>query len=286
MLRTVLRNMLMAGAVSIAGTASALAVEHPGDQPLMMAADVGFAPFAMQNPSGGYEGFSIDVGKEIAKRLGRPGVKLIDQDWSGIFAGLYAKRYELIIAPTTITAERSEKMAFTEGYMSTALAFLSRSGAGVADFAALKGKTIAVNNGSTSDTWATENAAKHGYQVQRYTKLADGIQAVMTKRADAALADLPAVGHAASKQAKLMVSLVVPTGKAFGLAFRPEDVEFRNKVEGILECMKFDGTLVALNEKWLKSKPASGSEMTAIYTGFGPPGYNGYSPDNHVPNCK
>jgi ABC-type amino acid transport substrate-binding protein len=32
----------------------------------------------------------------------------------------------------------------------------------------LKGKVLAVNGGTIFDTWATESAANHGFEVQRY----------------------------------------------------------------------------------------------------------------------
>ncbi|RMF91983.1 MAG: polar amino acid ABC transporter substrate-binding protein, partial [Nitrospinota bacterium] len=189
--------------------------DHPADQPLKIAADVGFAPFAMRLPSGEVQGFSVDVGKEIAKRLGRPGAEIIDVNWSAIFAGLFAKRYEFIIAPTNITPERAERMLFTEGYMQTGLGFLTRK-AVAAQYKGpedLKGKTVTVNNGSVSDTWATENAARYGFKIQRYDKNADAIQAVVTGRADVNIADLPASQYAATQQPLLKVAFPVYTGR-------------------------------------------------------------------------
>ena len=50
------------GAVGAAGTP---------DGPLLVAADVGFAPHAMARPDGSAEGFNIDLAEEIARRLGQ-----------------------------------------------------------------------------------------------------------------------------------------------------------------------------------------------------------------------
>ncbi|MEC8180530.1 MAG: transporter substrate-binding domain-containing protein, partial [Pseudomonadota bacterium] len=82
---------------------------------MKVAADVGYSPHVMASASGGVEGYNVDIMNEMAKRMG---VKheVIDQEWSGIFAGLAAGKYVVIIAPTTVTKERSEKMLFGEPY--------------------------------------------------------------------------------------------------------------------------------------------------------------------------
>ncbi len=44
----------------------------------------------MAATDGSYEGINVDIAKIVAKKLGRSGLKIIDQEWSGIFAGCYA----------------------------------------------------------------------------------------------------------------------------------------------------------------------------------------------------
>jgi polar amino acid transport system substrate-binding protein len=43
------------------------------------------------------------------------------------------------------------------------------------------------------------------------------------------------------------------------MPFRKDDVEMRNKVENVIECMKQDGTITALSEKWFGVTPAEDS---------------------------
>ena len=90
---------------------------------LVVAADVGFAPHIMAKPSGGFEGYNVDLINEVGRRLGVE-IEIVDQEWSGIFAGLNAKKYDVIIAPTTVTAERAASMLFMEGYLDTDYRFL------------------------------------------------------------------------------------------------------------------------------------------------------------------
>lgn len=249
-------------------------------QTMEVAADVGFAPFAMEAPEGGYEGFSVDLAHMIAER--HPDyeeAEIVDQQWSGIFSGLYAERYDFIIAPTNITADRAEEMLFTEGYMNTGLGFLVQAGNEdeMNGFEDLEGRSVAVNRGSVSDTWATENADEYGFEVQRYDENPDAVQAVMTGRAFANIADIPVVGYAAQQQPQAAVGYTQAGDNQFALPFRPEDTEARNQVERILEEMKMDGSLAELHEEWFGVLPNPNSAMTTIHVGYGPPGFEGYS---------
>lgn len=257
--------------------------DHPSDQPLRMAADVGFAPFAMTQPNGETVGFAVDACNEIASRLGRPGCEIVDVNFSAIFSGLFSGRFEGIIAPTNITHERAQEMLFTEGYMETGLGFVMKEDATLESLEELQGKVVAVNNGSVSDTWATANAEQYGFTVQRFDKNADGVQAVMTNRAFANIADLPAAQYAATQNPRIKVGHVVYTGNNFGYVFRKDDVEFRNRVERIVEAMKLDGTFARIHEEWFGDLPGEDTAMNKVWVGYGPPGYQGYTFEPHAP---
>ncbi len=266
------------GAVGAAGTP---------DGPLLVAADVGFAPHAMARPDGSAEGFNIDLAEEIARRLGRPGYEIVDQEWSGIFAGLAAGRFEFIIAPTTMTYERSQEVLFVEGYLDTDYTFLIDDDApDIESLEDIRGQAIAVNNGSVYDVWATENADLYDLEIQRYGKNADAVQAVLTGRAFANLAGESVAKWAAMQSPLVRTTYTIKSGRKFSVAFRNEDVEYRNRVEALLECMKSDGTMARLHEKWLGGPPAAGSAAITVLDGYGEPGMAGYDPTPHRPPCS
>ena len=113
---------LCAFAASLGMMAAAQAAET-----MKVAADVGYVPHVMATADGGVEGYNVDLANEVARRMGKK-FEIIDQEWSGIFAGLNAKRYDTIIAPTTITADRSKNMLFAEGYMDVNYIFIIKKG--------------------------------------------------------------------------------------------------------------------------------------------------------------
>ncbi len=259
--------------------------DHPADKPIHVGTDFGIAPFVIRTPSGP-EGFSVDMVKEVARRIGRPGADIADMNMSGLISALMSKRIEMMVNPFGITAERSERMLFTEPYLGTGNAFIIRKGDEMKGLADLKGKALAVNRGTISDTWATESAAKVGFEVQRYENFPDSVQAVITRRAFAALNEIPTANYAATQNPQIQVGFAEYTGRNFGYALRLESVAFRNAVEGAIECMKLDGWLLKNYEKWFKQPPPQDPALRTVYPGWGPPGFKGYDPTPHAPKCS
>ena len=253
---------------------------------LVVAADVGFAPHVMAKPTGGYEGYNVDMVNEIGRRLGMD-IEVVDQEWSGIFAGLNAKKYDFIMAPTTVTAERAKSMLFIEGYMDTNYRFLVKKDTpDLESLDDLKGKVIAVNKGNIYDKWATTRAEQYGWTMLRFGKNADAIQAVITGRAHANLAGASAVGWAAKKNPLLKTTFTIPTSNVFSAAFRRDDAALRDKVEAVVECMKLAGFFAMLGEKWLGIAAEPRSAATSVVMGFGDPSVEGYDPSPHPMSCN
>src|SRR5262249_12767086 len=124
--------------------------DHPADKPIQVGTDFGIAPFVFRSPAGP-EGFSVDMIREVARRIKGPGVEIADMNMSGLVSALMSKRIEIMVHPFGITAERSERMLFTEPYLGTGNAFIIRRGDEMKDLGDLRGKVLAVNRGTISD---------------------------------------------------------------------------------------------------------------------------------------
>ena len=59
----------------------------------------------------------------------------------------------------------------------------------------------------------------------------------------------------------------------------------RNRIDEAIECMKLDGTIARMHEKWFGTKPEPGSAAVTAYPGYGVPGMPGYDPTLHTPKC-
>jgi ABC-type amino acid transport substrate-binding protein len=258
------------------------------DAPLKAGVDGTFAPHAMPKMGGGVEGFNVDLLEEIGKQLGRK-VEVVAAQFSGLIPAMNAKSLDFVGAPTTVTPERAANLLFSEGYLNTYYQFLVPSGKpDLKTLADLKGKTISANKGSAYDKWLIDNAAKLGFTVEAYPTNSDAVQAVLSGRADATLGGNTVSAYAATRNpGKLqLTTLTVDQGLVWAAVFRKDDPALRNAVDAALECLKTNGTIARLSEKWFGVKPAPGSAAVTAYPGYGVPGMAGYDATPHEAKCK
>jgi polar amino acid transport system substrate-binding protein len=278
------RYLLCAATVVLFLVAPAGAEELP---PLRTAIDATFAPHAFPNLSGGgYQGFNIDLADALANLLKRK-IVIDYAQFSGLVPAMQAGTYDFLIAPTTVTKERAENMLFTEGYLNTDFQFLIKKGAPkIEKLEDLKGKTVSVNKGSAYDSWARGLEDKIGWKVESFGTQTDAVHAVLVGRADANVAGNTAVAWAAKINPQLELSYLHSTGLVFAAPLRKDSAELRKTLDIAIECLKINGTIAKLHEKWLGSVPAAGSAAATVFPGYGVPDMPGYDPTPHTPSCS
>jgi polar amino acid transport system substrate-binding protein len=263
-------------------TQAALAQEPP----LRTGVDGTFAPHAFPNLAGGIQGFNVDLANEIAKRLKRR-IEIDATQFSGLVPALQAGTYDFIAAPVTVAKERAENLLFTEGYLNTDFQFVVKKDAPeITRLEDLKGKVIAVNKGSAYDSWGRDLADKIGWTIESYGTNTDAVQAVMSGRAYANVAGNTAVSWAAKNNPAIKLSYLYSTGLVWATPVRKDNAELRRKLDVAIECMKRDGTMARMHEKWFGTKPAPGSAAAVIYPGYGVPDMPGYEATAHEPACS
>ena len=251
-----------------------------------VALDGTFAPHAMPSLSGGVEGFNVDLAAAVGEALGTD-MEVVAAQFSGLIPALQAGTYDFLVAPTTVTEERAANLLFTEGFMDTNFAFTVPAGSDAMEgLDAFKGKTIAVNKGSVYESFLTDRAEEYGWEVVAYGTNTDAVEAVATGRADANLAGATVSAWAAKQNPRIDLSYEYPTGLVWAFPFRKDDTETRDKIDAVLECLKTDGTLAALSEKWFGVTPAEGATIVTPTPGYGTPGFEGYDDTAHDVTCE
>jgi len=254
-------------------------------QPLRTAVDGTFAPHAMPRLDGGIQGFNVDLANEIAKRLKRP-IEIAAMQFSGILPALQAGTIDFVAAPVTVTKERAESYLFTEGYLNTNYQLLTKKGEpAITDLKQLKGKVISVNRDSAYDSWARDLESEIGWKVASFGTQTDAVQAVAAGRAHANVAGNTVIQWAVKLQPELQLSYLHSTGLVWAAPLRKDSKELLGEIENAVECIKKDGTMAALHEKWFGIKPEPGSAAVTIFPGTGVPGTPGYDPTPHEPRC-
>ncbi len=274
-----MRLLALAATLLLAGPALA--------QPLRSAVDGTFAPHAMAKLGGGVEGFNVDLFTEVARRVGRE-ITIDSANFGGLIPAMNAGRYDFLAAPVTVTKERAEAMIFTQGYLWTQFQFGIKKGSKpLAGWEDLKGKAVAVNKGTPYQSLAEKKAQEIGFEVQVYDTNPDAVQAVVVGRAYANLAGNTVVKYASTRTPMFVPDLVLKDTRAeWAAPFRKDSVALRNQIQDVLACMKRDGTVAKLSEKWFGSPPADDDLERVVAPGYGVPGMTGYDPTPHEIVCK
>jgi polar amino acid transport system substrate-binding protein len=271
--------------IAVLAAALALPLSAAQAQSLRTGVDGTFAPHAMPTLDGGTEGFNIDLHAALEDFLGEE-IALDVAQWSGLLPGLQAGTYDFIVAPTTVTEERADNMLFTEGYLNTDFQFVVKAGTPpVESLEDFEGKTIAVNKGSAYDRWARGLEDEIGWNIESYGTNLDAIQAVLSGRAFANVAGNTNSAWAVKNNPQLELSYLHSTGRVFSMPLRLDSTELRVRMENAIECLKLDGTIAELHEKWFGYAPAPGSAAVTVYEGTGVPGIANYDPTPREPEC-
>ena len=174
---------------------------------LTACSDVPYPPFEVEDSSteSGYSGFDIDLLDAIAKKLD---LKLAVQDvgFDALQSGttLVAGTCDLGASAMTITDERKANIDFSDPYYDESIDDLA-------------GKNVGVQQGTTGETYATENAT--GAELVQYPSDGELWPAMQTGQIDAILQDQPVnIEHEKADSAYKIVE-TYDTEESYGFAF-------------------------------------------------------------------
>jgi polar amino acid transport system substrate-binding protein len=248
------RILMLLMIVALAGLWSGMAladdlaaVKQKGE--IRMAMSGQYPPFNFVDENNQLTGFDVEIGGEVAKRIGVKGVPL-STAWDGIIAGLLAKKYELICGSMAITEERLKSIDFSDPYYRSGAQVFVKKGSTIASVAELKGKKVGVTLGTTYEKWVRANIADA--DVRTYKGVPDMILEVSSGRIDGFISDR-IVGALAIKEKGAPIALAgdLLYEEKMGIALRQNNPELKAAINEALTAMKADGTYKAISMKWL-----------------------------------
>ncbi|RAP31148.1 hypothetical protein C2W64_00320 [Brevibacillus laterosporus] len=192
-------------------------------------------------------GFDVEIGKEIASRIGlQPNP--VSNPWETIIQGMKGKKYDAIIGSMTATEERSKQVDFTEPYyLSGAQIFVAETNESIKSAADLKDKVIGVVQASTYKTVAEVYTDKvRGYPSDVYA-----LQDVTSGREDAVITD-KIVGVSAIQVEGLKLKLIdeILLKEKIAIAVNKDNSELTKQINEALAAMVKDGTYARISKKW------------------------------------
>ena len=108
-----------------------------------------WAPWSYVDENDELTGYDVEVAKAIADKLGVE-IQIVPGEWDGLFAGMDAGRYDMVVNGVEVTEERADKYDFSTpyAYIRTAL-IVKGDNDSIKTFEDLKGKKTANSIAST-----------------------------------------------------------------------------------------------------------------------------------------
>lgn len=115
--------------------------------------DPAYPPQSVINEATGeYEGFDIDVTNEIAARLGVE-VEFTTPAFDAVVAGDWSERWDIAVGSVTVTEDRKEILDFTVPYYFTPAQMATFEDSDIQSIADFAGKTVCVGEATTYLDW-------------------------------------------------------------------------------------------------------------------------------------
>jgi L-cystine transport system substrate-binding protein len=213
-----------------------------------------YSPFSFQGPDGKLTGYDIEVVTAVANKLGKK-VEFTQTPFDSIFAGLEAKRFDIIANQVTITDERKAKYDLSEPYTVSEGVIVTRADdTSITSLADLKGKTTAQ---SSTSNWAGV-ARDAGANVEAVEGFVQAIQLLKDRRVDATVNDTLAVGDYQRAKNDSSIKIAGKTGDTSDQAFAMlKGSGLVADVNRALDELRADGTLKTISEKYFGSDVSS-----------------------------
>ena len=201
-----------------------------------------FAPFEfLDTKTQEFSGFDIDL------------IKAMNMGFDALIPALSAGTIDVIASGISITEERQKKVDFTSPYYQSGLSYLVRKADAekIKTFADLKGKTLAVQIGTTGAAYAKN---VEGARVSAFNTTSEAFMDLNVKNADAVVLDRPVLAYFLKTKPRvaknLQLSTEIADAEHFGFAVKKGNAELLQKLNAALEELKKSGEFAKIEDKW------------------------------------
>jgi polar amino acid transport system substrate-binding protein len=248
-----------------------VSIEEKGT--LTVSTDPAYPPQSELNEdTGEYEGFDIDVATEIADRLGVE-IAWEAPAWDTITSGNWNGRWDISVGSMTVTPERTDVLRFTPPYYYTPASIaVHEDNTSIQDPSGLDGKKIGVCGACTYDLYlqdkleVAQDESGEGVKVdsqvtdpdiRTYDTDSTAIQDLALgdgRRLDAVISAQPTIQQAIDNGSPIKIVgeplYFEPLSVAIDKSSQLDETSLVERISEIIEEMHQDGTLSELSEKW------------------------------------
>lgn len=214
-----------------------------------------FAPMSFRDDRGNIVGFDIDLAKETAKRMGVE-FEFKPILWDDKETEITSGNVDMIWNGLDITHERKEYMIFSRPYMYNRQILLvgKYNPKNIFSLGDLADKIVGTQAGSSSETYINEDKylKESLADFKTYDNFKEGFAALSRGELDALVVDEIAARYEMNRTPETFETVEVTVGSVtgFGIGFKKNNIELRDKVQKAFDEMIKDGTAKKISEQW------------------------------------
>ena len=232
---------------------------------LLICSDIPYPPMEFFDDEGNPIGFDIDMGREIAARLGLELV-VVNSVFDSIISAVNGGKCDIILSSMNITADRKKQIDFIT-YFQAGQAFVvaKDNPENIHTQEDLCGKSVAAESGTTEVDYlqgtsdyegqglsaACEAAGLEPIDIQTFQKDSDALLALQGGQVSSYFADSPVAGFYVQQHPESfeLSGLALDVIKQ-GIGVPKEKPDLQAQVRRALSSMVRDGTYLSLLEQW------------------------------------
>ena len=231
-----MKKILLASLIGLASFNAAAQEE------IKFAMEATYAPFEYMDENNQIQGFDVDLANALCEEM-KATCTFHNQAFDSLIPALKFKRYDAAISAMDITEARLQQVNFSDAYYDNSAAFISIEGK-VADQAALEGKRVGVQNGSTHQSYLLEQMT--GVTAVPYSSYQDAFIDMKNGRIDSVFGDTAVVAEWFKKEDNLtyvgdQVTNQEYFGNGFGIAVNKSNQELVDQLNTALAAVKANG---------------------------------------------
>ena len=218
-----------------------------------ISSDSSFAPFVFQNDKGKFTGIDIDLIKAIAKDQGFT-IEIDNPGFDAAVSDVQSGHAQGMIAGMTVTDARKSTFDFSEPYYTANSILAVQEDSKIDSYDDLKGKTVGVKNGTSSQNFLEENQKKYGYKIKTFSDGASMYDSLNSGSVAAIMDDEPVIKYAIKQGRKFKTPIKgTPSGQLAFAVKKGENPELIEMFNNGLANLKKSGQYQKILDKYLKA---------------------------------
>ncbi len=224
----------------------------------LIATDTTFAPFEFQDKQGNFVGIDMDLIRAIAEDQ-KFTVDIKPLGFDAALQAVQANQVDGVIAGMSITDKRKQVFDFSEPYFESGIQMaVLKTNNDIKSYEDLRGKKVAVKNGTQGATFANSIKDKYGFQVVSFADSSSMFDEVKTGNSQAAFEDYPVLLYniAQGSGFKTVGPKEDPTGYGFAVN-KGRNAELLQKFNAGLDNLKKSGRYDEIVNTYLGEKAST-----------------------------